>query len=156
VESDERERGLGQQLRNRELAARHGEDHHGGEDHRGEKRARGHVRHGGDRDPGGGDGDREQPVLRFAERGSARHLSRVMPWERDGEEQRREQHHHEHAQVLHERHEAGVGPEVVRHRHDPGCAARHRTELGRGAIERREAREQHAADDAYAERRPAH
>ena len=43
--------------------------------------------------------------------------------EHDRHEQRREQRDDQHAQVLHERHEAVVGPEVAGHRDDPGGAA---------------------------------
>ena len=78
-----------------------------------EQRARGHVRTARDQRRAGGDGGRQQPVGRVAERGRAG-AGRASPTGPEGgDQQRREQDHDEHAQVLHEGDEAVVAAEVV-------------------------------------------
>ena len=62
--------------------------------------------------------------------------------ERDGHQQRREQHDDEHAQVLHERDEPVVGAELARHAHDPRRAAGHEPEGGGRRVDLGHPREQ--------------
>jgi hypothetical protein len=76
--------------------------------------------------------------------------------ERDPHDHRREQDDDRQPQVLHERDEAIIGAEVVRHRHDPGRAPGDHAERGGRPVHRRDPREQHARADRDRERRRAH
>jgi hypothetical protein len=73
-----------------------------------------------------------------------------------GDEQRGGAHDDEHAQVLHERHEAVVAAELARHRDDPRRAARDHAQRGGRPVQFGRAGHEQARAQAHPERRGAH
>ena len=76
----------------------------------------------------------------------------VGPAEEERDDQRGGQDHDQHARVLHEGHEPGVGPELVAHGDDPGGAAGHEAEQRRRPVHARHGREREPGQERHAER----
>ena len=100
---------------------------------------------------------RQDPALDVAERADA--LVRrpgVVAGEHDRHEHRRRHDDDEHPQVLHERDEPVVRPELARHADDARRPAGDHAERRGRAVEARPPREHDAAEEAEPERREAH
>ena len=129
------------------------------EDHRAEQHARGDLRARRQQGPRRRERQREHPVDRLAERRGARQgrrRARVVAAEEQSDHERRRDHDHQHAQVLHEGHEPVVRPELAGHPDDARGAARDQAERGRGGVERGGAGQHRAREEAGGERGEGH